>query len=487
MRRYLSIVEGSSNEIDTEIEMLFLDRMLVESVLTEGAVADRIKAAMAKVAQKFGKPTPQVLDQVANRADSLFSRDEEVSRVIAYAKKLGRSPALLGAMVGICGALISLSPNSAAAQDAAGKLQPILALQDVQQITDALAQHGIKVQSTSTTQVALPSTLSPAQVAAAKALKAVNDFEIENGRVISSYRSYGNSLTIEGNVEKSGTRYDEIVQMWTPDHTMLLAEFHTQFEVQNGQPAIVGDTTEGVKFDLARVFDGLNQQSMQEVDAFITQNGGRFVKEAAGGEGIAQMIQARAPAICMTVALLAVRKGSIARRVRISAQGAQTGGAVSETRVPSRDSIAEMAYDDHLRDDRLSGEIDNAARNIFSMGGCHILAVAIHDETGWPIVGVTDPDNVFGDRLGGGSCVHYCVKAPDGKLIDIDGAHTEEDLRDRFYGDVDENEDGEPIPAIGITSRADALEWWAEQGKKISLKAASKYVPAVLAQAGYGG
>jgi hypothetical protein len=148
--------------------------------------------------------------------------------------------------------------------------------------------------------------------------------------------------------------------------------------------------------------------------------------------------------------------------------------------------LNEMAYDDHLRDDRLeAGHIDGSAQNVFMTGGCHILAVAIHDETGWPIIGITDKHNVFGDQIGGGSCVHWCVKTPNGKLLDILGAHDPQDVIDNYYGDVDEDEDGEPVAGLGIAGRADALEWWSEQGRKISLEKAKTFVPAVLKLAGY--
>lgn len=150
--------------------------------------------------------------------------------------------------------------------------------------------------------------------------------------------------------------------------------------------------------------------------------------------------------------------------------------------------VNEMAYDSHLDPKRLNpGVIDGSAQNIFSTGGCHALAIAIHDATGWPIVAITDHHNVFDGRAGGGSAVHWCVKAPNGKFVDIDGAHDPAELTARYDSDVDYDEDtDEQVAHHGLSSRADAEEQWENQGRKIPVKVAAKFVDAVLKKAGYG-
>ena len=124
------------------------------------------------------------------------------------------------------------------------------------------------------------------------------------------------------------------------------------------------------------------------------------------------------------------------------------------------------------------GIIDGAAKHVFTMGGCDALAIALHDATGWPIVAITDAHNVYGRRAGGGSALHWTVQHPDGKLLDIDGLHDAEDLVERYSWDADEGE-----AAWGLSTRADAQEWWQEAGQKIPLNLAATFVDAVLAQA----
>lgn len=48
----------------------------------------------------------------------------------------------------------------------------------------------------------------------------------------------------------------------------------------------------------------------------------------------------------------------------------------------------------HLSEDRLTpGVIDGAAEHAFSYGACAALAYALHEATGWPIIGITDSHN----------------------------------------------------------------------------------------------
>ena len=54
------------------------------------------------------------------------------------------------------------------------------------------------------------------------------------------------------------------------------------------------------------------------------------------------------------------------------------------------------------------------------------MALALHDYTGWPIIGAGawDDDAIFADGfivIGVGA--HYGVQAPDGRVVDIEGAH----------------------------------------------------------------
>lgn len=66
-----------------------------------------------------------------------------------------------------------------------------------------------------------------------------------------------------------------------------------------------------------------------------------------------------------------------------------------------------------------AGVLDQRAILAFVGGQCHGLALALHARTGFPLAAVLD---------GEGTCVHVVVRADDGLLIDITGAHTEAEL-----------------------------------------------------------
>lgn len=124
------------------------------------------------------------------------------------------------------------------------------------------------------------------------------------------------------------------------------------------------------------------------------------------------------------------------------------------------------------------GVLNAAAEHVFTLGGCGALAIALHDATGWPIAAITDHDNVFGDRAGGGSALHWTVRHPSGRLLDVDGLHDADDLVERYDGEADDGR-----AAWGLSSRADAEEWWNEAGRKVPLELAETFVDAVMARA----
>jgi hypothetical protein len=125
------------------------------------------------------------------------------------------------------------------------------------------------------------------------------------------------------------------------------------------------------------------------------------------------------------------------------------------------------------------GVIDNAARHAFKYGACGALAIALHDATGWPIVAVTDAENVHDGQAGGGSAMHWAVRRPDGKIIDIIGANEPDDLIAEYNFDADDGK-----AAIGLSTRAEVVDWYCDcQGEPVSLKLAATFVAPVLAQA----
>jgi hypothetical protein len=130
---------------------------------------------------------------------------------------------------------------------------------------------------------------------------------------------------------------------------------------------------------------------------------------------------------------------------------------------------------DSLSDHLTPGVLDGAAEHVFTMGGCGALAIALHDATGWPIVAITDHHNVHDGRAGGGSALHWTVRHPSGRLLDIDGLHDAADLAERYDGYADDGQ-----AAWGLSSRADAEEWWNEAGRKVPIAMAETFVDAVL-------
>lgn len=126
------------------------------------------------------------------------------------------------------------------------------------------------------------------------------------------------------------------------------------------------------------------------------------------------------------------------------------------------------------------GVLDGYALRAFKYGACGALAIAIHDATGWPIVAITDHHNVFEDgTAGGGSALHWTVRRPDKKLIDVDGAHDQDDLVEQYHDEADDHQ-----AAAGRSTRADVVEWYIEnQGEPIPVSLAGTFVDAVLEKA----
>lgn len=139
-----------------------------------------------------------------------------------------------------------------------------------------------------------------------------------------------------------------------------------------------------------------------------------------------------------------------------------------------------MTYD-HLDPTRLTpGVLDGDAVVAFRFGACGALAIALHDATGWPIVAITDHDNVFDGHLGMGSAMHWAVLRLDGKVIDVDGAHDPDELVAEYHAAADDGQ-----AALARARRRDALEWYYEGGgKQIPLSLAATFVAAVLQRAG---
>lgn len=71
------------------------------------------------------------------------------------------------------------------------------------------------------------------------------------------------------------------------------------------------------------------------------------------------------------------------------------------------------------------GVIDGHARELFLYAQCQMLALALHEQTGWPLW-------VAEQQLPSGTWawVHVAVQAPDGRWLDIDGPRDGQEVSD---------------------------------------------------------
>jgi hypothetical protein len=72
------------------------------------------------------------------------------------------------------------------------------------------------------------------------------------------------------------------------------------------------------------------------------------------------------------------------------------------------------------------GVLDEAARDVFCRGHCHSLALALADLTDGELVAVYSDDETVAD--------HILVRLPDGRYLDADGVHEDEDDVTSPYG-----------------------------------------------------
>lgn len=59
----------------------------------------------------------------------------------------------------------------------------------------------------------------------------------------------------------------------------------------------------------------------------------------------------------------------------------------------------------------------DSPNEVFTLKWCHVLADSLHERTGWPVVVVGDGPS---GRVG---WVHAGVRMPDGRILDVEGAH----------------------------------------------------------------
>lgn len=118
--------------------------------------------------------------------------------------------------------------------------------------------------------------------------------------------------------------------------------------------------------------------------------------------------------------------------------------------------------------DLTPGIITPAAVEAFTRGACAGLAVAVHDHTGWPIVEVGHCD---------GLPLHFMVRHPDGRLVDIRGAHTDQSVCDEWEYDADDG-----VVTLTRAARAAVVDCYrVDCGEPVPMDLVRSFVPPVVA------
>jgi hypothetical protein len=114
------------------------------------------------------------------------------------------------------------------------------------------------------------------------------------------------------------------------------------------------------------------------------------------------------------------------------------------------------------------GTITPDAIEAFTRGACAGLAIAIHDDTGWPIVEVGHCD---------GLPLHFMVRHPGGLLVDIRGRHTDQEVCDEWEFDAD----GGTV-TLAEVGRATVWDCYlVDCGEIVPMGLVRTFVPAVIA------
>jgi hypothetical protein len=114
------------------------------------------------------------------------------------------------------------------------------------------------------------------------------------------------------------------------------------------------------------------------------------------------------------------------------------------------------------------GSINTHAIEAFTRGACAGLAIAVHDITSWPIIEVGYCD---------GLPLHFMVRNPAGHLVDIHGAHTDDEVRNEWEFDADD----EIVTLVEVT-RAAALDCYlVDCGEPVPMDVVRTFAPAVVA------
>lgn len=137
------------------------------------------------------------------------------------------------------------------------------------------------------------------------------------------------------------------------------------------------------------------------------------------------------------------------------------------TSVPWTDDAGLADRIERMRWQITPGVITPEAVDAFVCDACAGLALALHDETGWPLIEVGHCD---------GLPFHFMVRRPDGLLLDIRGAHDDADVADEFEFDADDG-----VVTFTEVTRDHVWACYRDDcGEPVPMEIARTFVPAVL-------
>lgn len=113
------------------------------------------------------------------------------------------------------------------------------------------------------------------------------------------------------------------------------------------------------------------------------------------------------------------------------------------------------------------GTITPEAIEAFTHDACAGLAIALHDATGWPLIEVGHCD---------GLPLHFMVRHPDGRLVDIRGTHTDTDVYDEWEFEAD----GDTATLSEVTRKNVMTCYLVDCGEPVPMDLTRTFVPAVL-------
>ncbi|MGW8788532.1 hypothetical protein [Heyndrickxia sporothermodurans] len=183
--------------------------------------------------------------------------------------KTGRGAALAAVIYGVSAILF----GRAAADPFTTNSMVVASLAEVTRIYDTFAVHGIEIQQR-VESVSLPPGLTPVQVKAAQALKAIADSEVRGDITTKTRRVGSNKIAMVGGFKRDGAMFEDVKSLWSLDGKLLVAEYRTTFKMEGTFPAWKGEEAIGPRMRLVGVLRTLPVPVQNRVNVYISQNSG---------------------------------------------------------------------------------------------------------------------------------------------------------------------------------------------------------------------